>query len=478
MRSGTTAIQRATDISRRTALGALTLGAVGFAAFGPRGLREQVSGRTVLDYWEKWTNVEGEAIAKVIKEFNESQSRIHVRYITTSSIDQKALVAIAGGDPPDLVGLWNWTLPSYADSGAILPLEDLAASVSMRSPTGAPDPVAGDSQKFTLDRYSAGVQPVMQHRGRWYGVVNTGGTLALYYNRQHFRDAGLDPDRPPQTIAEFDEYVRRLTVKDENGQLLRFGFVHNNPGWWPWAWPYHFGGSLYDEATNRSLADSEPVRAAYAWYENYPRTHSVAALTPFSEQFDYDSPLNKFIAGKVSMMLQGPWLANIIVAHQPDLDYAAAPFPVADGLYDPARPVGMIDTDVLVIPKGAKDPQASMEFIAYLQRQEVVEFLSSVHCKMSPLRESTPAFLDRHKNRAVRVHDALAKSDRAYYSPKTRAWPEIRLEYGNFAQGLWNGDIDLASGLARVQQRAQQTLDITADQQRRRNAISRSGGAA
>jgi ABC-type glycerol-3-phosphate transport system substrate-binding protein len=260
------------------------------------------------------------------------------------------------------------------------------------------------------------------------------------------------------------------------------------------------GEFVYDRAkpdgTPRKLVDTTRINAlgwrakigledglrdAYAWFESYPRTHGMKALTPFSEQFDYDSPLNKFISGKVSMMLQGPWLANIIEAHRPDLDYYACPFPVADGLLDNSRPVGMIDTDVLVIPRGAKDPEASMEFIAYTQRQEIVEYLSKIHCKMSTLRESTEEFLSTHKNRAVRVHDALAKSDRAFYSPKTRAWPELRVEYGYFAQGLWNGDLTLDQGLTRLQQRTQQTLDVTADQQRRRDAINRRrsrGGAS
>jgi len=61
--------------------------------------------RLVLDYWEKWTLFEQKAMEAVVDDFNKSQDRITVRYIMTSDIDEKALIAIAGGDPPDLVGL-------------------------------------------------------------------------------------------------------------------------------------------------------------------------------------------------------------------------------------------------------------------------------------------------------------------------------------------------------------------------------------
>ncbi len=83
----------------------------------------------------------------------------------------------------------------------------------------------------------------------------------------------------------------------------------------------------------------------------------------------YGSPEHPFLSGRVAMTNQGPWLANRIVEHKNDLDYGVAPFPVAASVYDPARPIGLLDSDVLVIPKGAKHPREAFEFIAYTQRQ-------------------------------------------------------------------------------------------------------------
>src|SRR6267154_1861495 len=101
-------------ITRRAALGALAAGAAGFALFGPRGTQAIPSGRIVLDYWEKWTRHEGDAMERVVDVFNKSQSRIWVRYIVVSDIGQKSLVSIAGGNPPDIIGLYSLNVPSYA----------------------------------------------------------------------------------------------------------------------------------------------------------------------------------------------------------------------------------------------------------------------------------------------------------------------------------------------------------------------------
>ncbi len=134
------------DITRRAVLGVLAAGAAGFIAFGPRGRQNIPAGRLVLDYWEKWTGHEGKAMERIVDRFNTSQDRLFVRYLVTGTIHQKALIAIAGGDPPDIVGLNAYNVPTYAQAGAVMALDELA-------------PAAG----LTLEQYAPGMRQVMTH---------------------------------------------------------------------------------------------------------------------------------------------------------------------------------------------------------------------------------------------------------------------------------------------------------------------------
>lgn len=449
-------------ITRRAAVSALAAAGAGFALFGPRGAKESAGNRLVLDYWEKWTGrIEGGSMEKVVRDFNASQNRLFVRYFSTSGIDEKAQISIAGGSPPDIVGLWNYNVPAFAAANAILPLDDL-----------------GRKYGVSPEIYALGVRQVVTYKGRMWAVVSTGGSLALYYNKQHFREAGLDPDRPPTTIAELDECNRKLTTRSASNKITRMGFHHREPGWWPFIWGYQFGGSLYDEAKDRSLADTAPNLAGFDWVQSYPKEFGLKDVNDFRSGFgNYDSPLNPFIAGTLSMVLQGPWLANMINLHRPDLDYGVAPFPVAERLYDPAAPLGLIDTDVLVIPRGVKNPEASMEFVAYTQRPEVVEFLATQHCKGSPLATVSEGFLEHHPNRGVRVFNAISASPRAYRVPPTSCWPQLKDEFVAVFDKTWNLDGTPAALLATAQQRCQTILDVTADQARRRGQ-SVAGGHA
>jgi len=438
------------EITRRTAVGALATAGLGFALFGPRPAKRRDDGRLVLDYWEKWTGLEGRAMQTVVEDFNRSQDRLFVRYFSTAGIDEKAQITIAGGAPPDILGLWNYNLPAFAETNAILPLDELGAEFGV-----------------TPSIYSPGMAAATQHKGKFWAAVNTGGTVALYYNKAHFREVGL-PDTGPRTIAELDEANRRITRIDNN-RITRMGFHHREPGWWVFIWGYPFGASLYDADTNRALLNSPENQAGYDWVQSYPKEFGLTRLNEFRSTFgNYDSPLNPFLAGKLSMVIQGPWLANMINAYAPDLDYGVVPLPVAESLYDPARPIGLVDTDILTIPRGVKHPDASMEFIAYTQRQDITEKLATVHCKGSPLATSSPQFLATHPNRGVRVFDDIAKSPRSFLVPKTRAWIQIRDELIWVFDQSWNMKGDPKDLLARAQTKVQGVLDNFELQSRRR----------
>ncbi len=440
------AIRQAATMSRRSLLAALATGAAGYALW-PRARRTQrpaPPGRQVITYWEKWTTHEGAAIQRVVDDFNASQDRIWVRREPVSSIQEKALLAIAGGDPPDLVGLFSFNIPQCAESGAALPLD--------RWPNHP-----------TPERYAPAVWSLLTYEGRPWAGVNTCYTFALYYNRAHFREAGLDPDRPPRTIAELDDFAQRLTRYDGAGRLVRAGFLPNVPPWWPFLWPAVFGGRLFDAAGNRATTASPQNIAAFEWVRSWPGRFRAGTLGGLSSAFEgaYHTAQDPFLSGRVSMIVQGPWIANVARQLRPDFDYGCGPLPVADEIYDATRPVSMIECDVLMIPRGCPHPDEAFEFFAYTQRPSVQEALAFAHCKSSPTTPVSDDFFERHPNRYVRVHDALARSPRVQVLPQTRVWPEYHRRLVGVLQAVWAG-ASAGDELRRLEPQMQALLDSAA----------------
>lgn len=74
-----------------------------------------------------------------------------------------------------------------------------------------------------------------------------------------------------------------------------------------------------------------------------------------------------------------PWLANFIRAYRPDLDYSAAAVPVVAEALDPERPAGLLEADVIMIPRGCRHPDQAYRFLRFMQTRDVQEELATAH---------------------------------------------------------------------------------------------------
>ena len=184
-------------VASKTLTGGAALVGTGYwlANHTPRSRRDIPPGRTVIDYWEKWTGPEGVAIQLIVDQFNQSQERIWVRRTAVSEIDTKAMVAIGGGDPPDVCGVFSYNIPQYAQAGAVIPLSDFSHQNALY-PRGL-----STTQSMSPDHYAPAVAKLLSSHGKLIAGVSSIYSLALYYNKEMFRAAGLDPQSPPRTIC-------------------------------------------------------------------------------------------------------------------------------------------------------------------------------------------------------------------------------------------------------------------------------------
>ncbi|MBK7403774.1 MAG: extracellular solute-binding protein [Phycisphaerales bacterium] len=443
-------------MTRRVALGTLAAGAAAWAVLPTRPRTRVPKGRIELTYWEKWTNREGEAIQAVVDRFNQTQDRIWVHRLPVADITSKAMVAIGGGDPPDLVGLFTYNVPIYAEANAVMAMDEF-------------DGVRDGTPPLDPDTYAPAVRRLLFHKGRQRVGVNTCYTLALYANRAHLRDGGHDPDALPEGISRLDELAEALTQTDDRGRISQAGFLPNMPGWWPTVWPIFFGADVYDLATDTCTIASPPCIQAYEWVQATARRYGPEASTTFAKRFSRSnhSAQDPFISGSASMILQGPWMANFINTFNPTLDYLVTPFPVADELVTSGILPGLLEADVLAIPRGCPHPEEAWTFFKYMQTQEVQEALARAHCKPSPMRETSPGFFAGHGNPYVEVFDAIAKSPDVKVLPQTRVEKQFSDMSGSAFDAIWMG-ADVQTELQRLQDRVQSLIVSAAEQNARR----------
>jgi len=136
-----------------------------------------------ITYWEKWTGFEGEAMDSVIDDFNASEvarakanpnyAPIEVEKVTISKIEQKLLIAIAGGNPPDLAGHYSFSVAAYADNGALTDLGPMLAKSG-----------------FDRGRYIEHYMKLGEYRGKTWALPLVPASTALLLNKRLFREVG------------------------------------------------------------------------------------------------------------------------------------------------------------------------------------------------------------------------------------------------------------------------------------------------
>ncbi|MCH7904743.1 MAG: ABC transporter substrate-binding protein [Armatimonadetes bacterium] len=402
---------------------------------------KEIKDRVRISYWEKWSDIEFEAIKRVVDEFNDSQDDIYVDLLPVSSIHQKTMLATSAGVPPDVAGLYSFNVAQYVHDNAIIPLDEFCKDAGI-----------------TRDDYIAVYWDLGVFQGKIYALPTTPATNALHYNKAMFRNAGLDADSPPKTIEELDEYSKALTKIGKNGSIVQSGFMHAEPGWWNWAWGYFFGGRLWDGESQITCNEPEIVEAM-RWVQKHAQQFGTGNLQNFKSGFGkFASPQNAFMDEKVAMVLQGVWMSNFINTYNPDLEWDAVPFPHPASRPDLAN-MTIAEADILVIPRGAKHPKEAFEFIKFVQSQHAMELLCLGQRKHSPLAEASDEFYEQHPNPRIRLFTELAKGPNAVSVPKIAIWPEYQAELQNAFDEVYINGMDPQEAMDMVKRRVQPMLD-------------------
>lgn len=143
-------------------------------------------------------------IENMAKEFTKENPNITVKPVYTGSYADTAVKTQAGvqsKSPPDVAVLQSTELFSLLDMNAILPLDDY---------------IAKEGSSYLSDFYPA-FMANSQTGGKTWSIPFQRSTIVLYYNKQMFKDAGLDPEKPPKTWEEMRDYAKKLTKEGRWG---------------------------------------------------------------------------------------------------------------------------------------------------------------------------------------------------------------------------------------------------------------------
>ena len=313
-------------------------------------------GKTHVRYW--YIIQSEETIPYAVRKFNEIQDSIVVDAtpIPWQEHEKKILTAILSGDPPDVVSQF---VPAvrWASRMALRPLDDLIAATEFDST--AIFPALWDE---------------VQWRGRTFALPHNTTSYAFFYNRELFRDAGLDPDSAPRTWDEVQAYSRQLLRLDAEGNIVQAGFL---PG---------FSGAHQGILANMSIAsliawqkgvdylrdggtqvvmNTPPLRDGIRWTIDYYDDYDFDEVQAFIGGLGTNEQ-HGFLTGKLAMAVLDMSFLDLLRVYYPSLDFGVTAIPTFEG-YPTVSTAG---SWWLGMPRGVKHPEAAWAFMEFYVRQD------------------------------------------------------------------------------------------------------------
>lgn len=361
------------------------------------------SAQTEITFWHIFdAGPAAEFIDQVVQDFNAANPDIHVTHLGTNFFDYwtRLTTATAGGIGPDVAMNDLGNVPSRAESGVILPLDDLL----------------GDQG---LEPFWPATRDAVTWEGQVWAMPMETDVRVLYYNKELFRAAGLDPEDPPETWDELVEYADALTVVD-GGRIQQLGF---GPTLGNTYFPLY--AMLNGEdflAEDGSLKFNTPAAVeALQWMVDRQNAYGNREMTSFAATFGSGAS-DPFISGKVAMIIQNNTFPGQIAQYAPDLDYGTALLP------HNGTPASWSNGFSLEVSSATQAPEAAYRLVEYLMSDEVQAAYAQLNFSMvgnMAAAESDELMAD--PNWQVFV-DQMASSQFRAFSLEAPTWYDTALQ--------------------------------------------------
>lgn len=198
----------------------------------------------------------------------------------------KVLTAHKSGTPPTLSVLLSTDMFTMIDEDAVVPFDDHLKSAVDKSW------LQGFYPAFMLNS---------QSEGKTWGIPFQRSTIVLYWNKDAFKEAGLDPEKAPATWAEHVAFAEKLTKRDASGNVQQWGTQIPTTGFAYWllqSLAIQSGTVLANQEGNKTAFDAPGTQEALGYLVDLSRKNKVMA----PGTIDWGTTPRDFFERKTAMM--------------------------------------------------------------------------------------------------------------------------------------------------------------------------------
>ncbi len=312
-------------------------------------LQEETSATSTADpitisFWCNFTGSDGDVLREIVDNYNSSNTdniTVEIDIMDYATLQSKLPTAISTGTGPSFILAGVELIKQYKENDIIEPIDDFWEVTGV------------DKSNFNEN-----VLEKSYFEGTQYGVPMQYNLQYLYYNKDIFEAAGLDPETPPTTLEELEEYAVACT--DEANGIYGLGLPVNYGNYVEYLWAN--GGDVVNTDGTENYLYSEENINTLTWLQGMIQE----GVSP--KALDAGEADTMFQAGRLAMYTSGPW--NINGLNELGVNYGITAIPAGTaGAYSPEGGCSWM------LSKGADDAtkQAAYKFMAYWLSDDVLK---------------------------------------------------------------------------------------------------------
>lgn len=300
--------------------------------------------KVTLQFWNVFTGSDGDILREIVDNYNRTNTdniEIQMDIMPNDQLQQKLPAAIATGTAPDLVLFGVENIAPYVSNDSLVDISDFWD-------------VTGVDKSNILEN----VLELSYVDGKLYGAPMQYNVSYLYWNKDLFEEAGLDPEKAPATLEELTEYAVKLTKPEKNQYGLA---LPTSVTYMQFLWAN--GGDANDPNTNTNLLNSEENVKTLTWLQDLTVNKKVSPGNITGPEAD-----TMLQAGQIAMYMSGPWQINGL--REQGINFGIAPCVAGSaGAFSPAGGCSY------VIPKGTEENHklAAYKFMQYWLTDDVLK---------------------------------------------------------------------------------------------------------
>jgi ABC-type glycerol-3-phosphate transport system substrate-binding protein len=193
----------------------------------------------------------------------------------------KVLTAQKGGEAPQLAVILSTDMFTLIDEGAVVPWDEVAK---------------GADDKKWMDGFYPAFMANSRTGGKTWGIPFQRSTVVMYWNKELYKEAGLDPEKPAQNWAELVAQAKKLTKRDASGNVTQWGVQIPSSGFPYWLFQglvIENGANLMNQAGTEVYYDKPAVIDALQYWVDLVNKYKVHPPGTWQEMADYAQKLTK-----------------------------------------------------------------------------------------------------------------------------------------------------------------------------------------